>query len=246
MPEAAPVTSAVLPSRSLMLSRSSKKVSPRRYRAKRLPKSFVQPLSGETLAKKFRPDATGRNACTWIAAGSPAHFGKENAALRLGGRLRFHDFHHHRFSRNGEILHHRIGDVLDQRALLIERAALDGVDVDFRHIGLPFCASHRGTIAAAPNIGRRLRSRGLTGRSRKRPRARIRHGHSRARHNPRSPVVRAYLAPPNGIAPPGSRRRCWLRAVFRGFLDAAAGNAASAPHTRCGTAFNPHVQKAPC
>src|SRR5262245_14385717 len=128
MPEAAPVTSAVLPSRSLMPSRSS---------------------------KKFRPDATGRNACTWIAAGSPAHFAEQNAALRFGGRLRFNDFHHHRLSRNGEILHHRIGDVFDQRALLIERAALDGVDVDFRHVGLPFCASHRGTIAAAPNIGRR-------------------------------------------------------------------------------------------
>src|SRR5262245_52081187 len=144
MPEAAPVTSAVLPSRSLMPSRSSKKVSPGRYRAKRLQKGFARTLSGETLAKKFRPDATGRNACTWIAAGSPAHFGKENAALRLGGRLRFHDFHHHRLSRNGEILHHRIGDVLDQRALLIERAALDRVDVDFRHVRLPFCASHQG------------------------------------------------------------------------------------------------------
>src|SRR5215471_14902348 len=66
-----------------------------------------------------------------MVAGSPAHFAEENAALRLGGWFRLHDFHHHRFSRNGEILHHRIGDVLDQRALLIERAALDGVDVDF-------------------------------------------------------------------------------------------------------------------
>src|SRR5262249_48806751 len=122
MPEAAPVTNAVLPSRSLMPTRLCKKVSPGRYRAKRL------------RAARRR---------------SPAHFGKENAALRLGGRLRFHDFHHHRFGRNGEVLHHRIGDVLDQRALLIERAALDGVHVNFRHIGLPLCASHRGTIPTA-------------------------------------------------------------------------------------------------
>src|SRR6516164_2661804 len=130
MPEAAPVTNAVLPSRSLMPTRSCKKVSPGRYRAKRL------------RAERRR---------------SPAHFGKENAALRLGGRLRFHDFDHHRFGRNGEVLHHRIGDVLDQRALLIERAALDGVHVNFRHIGLPLCASHRGTIPTAQNIGRRTR-----------------------------------------------------------------------------------------
>src|SRR5262249_35289347 len=148
--------------------------------------------------------------CTWIAAGSPAHFGKENAALRLGGWFRFHDFHHHRFSRNGEILHHRIGDVLDQRALLIERAALDRVDVDFRHVRLPFCASHEGTIATAPNIGRRRGTSGLTERSRRRPpahtrhahnpahytssgrrpRAHTRHGHSRARHNPAQPSRR--------------------------------------------------------
>src|SRR5262249_26963208 len=155
MPEAAPVTNAVLPSRSLMPSYSCKKVSPGRYRAKRL------------HAERRR---------------SPAHFGKENAAFRLGGRLRFHDFHHHRFGRNGEIFHHRIGDVLDQRALLIERAALDGVDVDFRHSGLPLCASHRGTIPTARNIGRR--TSGLTGRSRNRPRGNIRHAHNHADHNP--------------------------------------------------------------
>src|SRR5258708_20279138 len=129
MPEAAPVTNAVLPSRSLMPRRSCKKVSPRRYRAKRL-----------------RAERRG----------SPAHFGKKNAALRLGGRLRFHDFHHHRFGRNGEIFHHRIGDVLDQRALLIERAALDAVDIDFRPIRLPLCASHRATIPTAPTIRRPL------------------------------------------------------------------------------------------
>src|SRR5262249_27075692 len=28
---------------------------------------------------------------------------------------------------------------------------------------------------------------------------------------------------PTASVPPGSRRRCWLCAVFRGFLDAAAG-----------------------
>jgi hypothetical protein len=31
------------------------------------------------------------------------------------------------------------------------------VDIDFRHIGLPLCASHRGTIPTARNIGRRTR-----------------------------------------------------------------------------------------
>ena len=30
-------------------------------------------------------------------------------------------------------LHHRVGDVAHQRLLLLRRAALDGVDIDFRH-----------------------------------------------------------------------------------------------------------------
>src|SRR5262249_24395445 len=174
-------------------------------------------------SKKFRPDATGRNACTWIAAGSPAHFAEQNAALRLGGRLRFNDFHHHRLSRNGEILHHRIGDVLDQRALLIERAALDGVDVDFRHVGLPFCASHRGTIGAAPNIGSGACPAPPPGEKPEAPlppvsatpivtlaitRAESATAIVALTIAPRSPVVGAPLAPPNGLGSPGSRRRC--------------------------------------
>jgi hypothetical protein len=34
------------------------------------------------------------------------------------------------------VTHHRVGDVLDQRALLLESASLDGVNLDFRHIVL--------------------------------------------------------------------------------------------------------------
>src|SRR5947208_435375 len=34
------------------------------------------------------------------------HLAEENAALGLGSRLGFHDFHHHGLGRNGEILHH--------------------------------------------------------------------------------------------------------------------------------------------
>src|SRR5262249_56174707 len=80
------------------------------------------------------------------------HLAEENAALCLGSRLGFHDFHHHGLGRNGEILHHGVGNVLDQRALLVERAALDGVDVDLRHGGLPIFASHPLPIATAPPL----------------------------------------------------------------------------------------------
>jgi hypothetical protein len=34
-----------------------------------------------------------------------------------------------------EVLHHRISDVLDQRALLLPGATLDGMNIDFRHRG---------------------------------------------------------------------------------------------------------------
>ena len=39
-------------------------------------------------------------------------------------------FHRHRLERDGKILHHRIGDVFHQHTLLIERAPLDGVDIE--------------------------------------------------------------------------------------------------------------------
>src|SRR5262249_3734507 len=194
-------------------------------------------------SKKFRPDATGRNACTWIAAGSPAHFAEQNAALRLGGRLRFNDFHHHRLSRNGEILHHLIGDVLDQRALRTEGAAFDGVDVDFRHVGLPFCASPRGTIAAAPNIGRRGCAVTASAEEAESALARVSAtpivtlAITRAESAtaivaltiaPRSPVVGAHLAPPNALgsprlapAPPAPSGCVRLPAACRGLRPAA-------------------------
>src|SRR5262245_15402978 len=131
MPDAAPVTSAVLPSRSPMLGRARKKVSPGRDRAKR-----------------------------WRWSGLATHLAEQNAAFRLGSWFGFHDFHHYGLGRNGEILHHGVGNVLDQRTFLIKRAALDGVDIDFRHGGLPLCASHPATMASEPDIGRRRRQKG--------------------------------------------------------------------------------------
>src|SRR5262249_19168185 len=58
---------------------------------------------------------------------------EELSALRLPGLWGLHDLHHHRVGGHREVLHDRVGDVLDEAALLLERAAFDGVDDDLRH-----------------------------------------------------------------------------------------------------------------
>src|SRR5215468_4850433 len=58
---------------------------------------------------------------------------EELAALRLRRLRRLDDLHHHRLGGHGEVADDRVGDVLDQAALLLERAALEGVDDDLWH-----------------------------------------------------------------------------------------------------------------
>src|SRR5215471_19479547 len=58
---------------------------------------------------------------------------EELAALRFRRLRRLDDLHHHRLGGHGEVADDRVGDVLDQAALLLERAALEGVDDDLWH-----------------------------------------------------------------------------------------------------------------
>ena len=103
-------------------------------------------------------------------------FAEKHAALGLGRRLRFHDFHHHRIDGDGEVLHHRIRDILDEAALLLERSSLDGVNLDFRHCSFScpvfcdcgiFVGKQMGCQALAPCQGSRRAA--ITKRERSRP-----------------------------------------------------------------------------
>src|SRR5262249_2588715 len=125
MPDAAPVTSAVLPSRSPMRSPTD------------------DAACSHAPYSAFRPAASHR-AERELARGLSPHFAEQDSALRLRGRLGFHDLDRHSIDRDGEIFHHRIGDVLDQGALLLERAALDGMNIDFRHCRSPSLAYVEG------------------------------------------------------------------------------------------------------
>src|SRR5215208_520010 len=64
---------------------------------------------------------------------SGAHFAEQDAAFHLGLLLRLHQRHHDGVGRHREILHHRVGDVLHQSALLLERASPERIDDHFRH-----------------------------------------------------------------------------------------------------------------
>src|SRR5277367_5511042 len=74
--------------------------------------------------------------------GSPAHR-SVYPAFRLRVLFRFDDLHGHGFRRHVEIFHHRVGDILHQRLLLIGRPALDRVNDDFRHCLVPFTDTAR-------------------------------------------------------------------------------------------------------
>src|ERR1700682_3783575 len=95
MPDAAPVTSAVLPLRSLMGC------------AEMLRRSRLFVLSG---------------------------LAEQDAALHLVLLLGLDDRHHHGAGLHLVVLHHRIGDVLHQPALLVERAPAERINHDFWHI----------------------------------------------------------------------------------------------------------------
>src|SRR5690349_9352494 len=72
----------------------------------------------------------------WEGEGLP--LAEELAALCLRGLWGLHDLYHHRISGDVEVAHHRVGDVLDEAALFLERAAFDGVDENFGHVHLPW------------------------------------------------------------------------------------------------------------
>src|SRR5712671_3797210 len=102
MPDAAPVTSAVLWLRSLM---------------------------GPTLGLP-----TCGEACLFVLGG----LAEQDAALHLVLLLGLDERDHHGGGLDLVILHHRVGDVLHQSALLIERAPAERIDDDFRHVLSPF------------------------------------------------------------------------------------------------------------
>src|SRR6516162_10996421 len=83
-------------------------------------------------------------------------FAEQHAALGLAGGVRFDDLDRHGVGGGRKVAHHRFGNVLDQGALLLERASPDGVNVDFRHIALPrrlwpADAHHERAQSAPPN-----------------------------------------------------------------------------------------------
>src|SRR5712672_1751087 len=102
MPDAAPVTSAVLWLRSLM---------------------------GPTLGLP-----TCGEACLFVLGG----LAEQDAALHLVLLLGLDERDHHGGGLDLVILHHGVGDVLHQSALLIERAPAERIDDDFRHVLSPF------------------------------------------------------------------------------------------------------------
>src|SRR5215470_1772772 len=73
---------------------------------------------------------------------------EEDAALGLRCLRGLHDLHHHRLGGHAEMAHDGLGDVLAEAALLLDRAAFDGVDDDLGH-GSPPSAVTRETILGA-------------------------------------------------------------------------------------------------
>src|SRR5262249_13042594 len=96
------------------------------------------PLLARPRRRAKRPDRSRFQAEITLAFRRA--LAEEHAALGLVGLRRFQDLHHHRLGIDLEVPHHRLGDVLDQGPLLVERASLDGMDVDFRH-GFPPCSA---------------------------------------------------------------------------------------------------------
>src|SRR5215471_2372467 len=116
MPEAPPVTSAVLPLRSSMQPRNDRK-------------------SSKEMAGHLARPAQDAEQISGVRRG----LAEQYAAFHLVHLLGFHERHYHGARVDLEILHHRVGDVLHQSPLLVERAPPEGIDHDFRHcsISLP-------------------------------------------------------------------------------------------------------------
>src|SRR5215831_12792087 len=128
MPDAAPVTSAVLPDRS---------------------------PDGSLIGDRGLSAGGGR-ACGPAARCRmrlPCLLAEQDAALHLVLLLGLDEGHHHGAGLDLVVLHHRLGDVLHQGALLIERAPAERIDDDFWHVSLPVCECPQygtaGTIVQA-------------------------------------------------------------------------------------------------
>src|SRR5580692_3289788 len=91
----------------------------------------------------------------WKAgASAPGHLAEQHAALALRGLGGLDQRHGDLLGRGVGVLHHRGGDVLHQAALLLERAAFENIDDDFRHTVLlpgptwaPCCRAHYRKLA---------------------------------------------------------------------------------------------------
>src|SRR5512140_1424243 len=110
MPDAAPVTSAVLPDRSPIRDRGSP--------------------HGSGRGSAWPPQCRSRLPSARLLA-------EQHPALHLVLLLGLDDRHHHGAGLALVVLHHRVGDVLHQSALLIERAPAERIDDDFWHVSLP-------------------------------------------------------------------------------------------------------------
>jgi hypothetical protein len=81
-----------------------------------------------------------------VARSARRAIAEQKSTLGLRGLRRFHDLHHHGFGTDVEVAHHRVGDVLDQRTLLVDRSSLDRINIDFGHrvlLGLPCRSANR-------------------------------------------------------------------------------------------------------
>src|SRR6516165_1440685 len=84
-----------------------------------------------------RQSAARRNQSVPMKAellpGSPSALAEQHATLRLVIARAFYDLDQHRVRGHVKVLYHRIGNVLDQSALLLLGTPLDGMDIDFGH-----------------------------------------------------------------------------------------------------------------
>src|SRR5580658_5125680 len=126
MPDAPPVTSAVFRLRSLMRN-------PRRWKAR--PHG---PADAASTTHLLAHVLHGEPVPTSPGQALAVCFAEQHAAFHLVLLFRLDERHHDGGGLDLVILHHRVGDVLHQRALLVERASAEGIDNDFRHISSPW------------------------------------------------------------------------------------------------------------
>src|SRR4051812_15878542 len=100
---------------------------------------------------------------------TPRHVAEHHAALGLVGLRRLDQRDHHGVCRHLVVLHHRVGDVLAQRGLLLLGAVADGVDDDLGHDCFLLSMPSARTIARV--AGRQYTPPALLARMRWRPKS---------------------------------------------------------------------------